>query len=84
MRTIPITEDQAEFIKANYKTMSMRSMSEELHIPIPRVRKFMKSNELTVSRKEMQAIKEAKFLENQKNQKKSNSGKYIPFQWMPY
>lgn len=84
MRTIPITEDQAEFIKANYKTMSMRSMSEELHIPIPRVRKFMKSNELTVSRKEMQAIKEAKYLKNLDKKQKSNSGKYIPFQWMPY
>ena len=84
MRTIPITQDQAEFITANYKTMSMRSMSEELHIPIPRVRKFMKLNELTVSNKEMQAIIQAKYLENLEKKQNSNSGKYIPFQWLPY
>jgi len=84
MRTIPITQDQAEFITANYKTMSMRSMSEELHIPIPRVRKFMKLNELTVSNKEMQAIIQAKYLENLEKKQNSNSGKYNPFQWLPY
>jgi uncharacterized HAD superfamily protein len=62
----------------------MKDITEYLEIPIPRLRKYMKSNELTVSKEEIQAIKTAKYLEKQENKLKSKSGKYIPFQWMPY
>jgi len=82
MKTTPITSSQADFITANYKTMSMKDITEFLKIPIPRLRKYMKSNELTVSKEEIQAIKTANYFKNK--EQKSKSGKYIPFQWMPY
>jgi uncharacterized HAD superfamily protein len=84
MKTTPITQYQADFITANYKTMSMKDITEYLNIPIPRLRKYMESNELTVSKEEIQAIKTANYLKNKEKIQKSKSGKYIPFQWMPY
>ena len=84
MKTTPITPYQADFITANYKTMSMKDITEYLNIPIPRLRKYMTSNELTVSKEEIQAIKTANYLKNKEKKQKSKSGKYIPFQWMPY
>lgn len=80
----PITPDQAEFITANYKKLSMISMADELNIPTPRIRKYMKDNNLTVTKEEIQAIKYAKYLENRKKKEASKPKKYIPFQWLPY
>jgi|AntRauTorckE5430_2_1112549.scaffolds.fasta_scaffold19274_2 hypothetical protein len=84
MKTTPITSYQADFITANYKTMSMKDITEFLKIPIPRLRKHMELNGLTVTKEEIQAIKSANYFKNKKKKQKSKSGKYIPFQWMPY
>jgi hypothetical protein len=84
MKTTPITSYQADFITANYKTMSMKDITEFLKIPIPRLRKHMELNGLTITKEEIQAIKSANYFKNKKKKQKSKSGKYIPFQWMPY
>jgi hypothetical protein len=84
MKTTPITPYQADFITANYKTMSMKDITEFLKIPIPRLRKHMESNGLTVTKEEIQAIKSANYFKNKEKLNNSKSGKYIPFQWMPY
>ena len=41
-----LTQQQQDFVKANYKTMAMKEMARQFNIPYSRVQDFMKDNNL--------------------------------------
>lgn len=84
MKAITITTEQSQFIRENYKQMSMIDMSKELNIPLSRIRNYMIKNKLRVSKEQIQAFRVAKFIENEKQKPKAKPEKHIPFQWLPY